>query len=128
MKKSILSIILLLSALMFAFALPGLSSAQGSDPATIYKALVTAQNAHDADAATALFSDDGIAIAGTRIYKGADSIKAWFQVQATINYHIDPGTPLVTNDMLLVQDKISTDAFTKLGLAPLTDDVQVVVA
>src|SRR5262249_4346624 len=48
--------------------------------------------------------------------------------QAAVNYHIDPGTPQVTNDRLDVEDKIMTDAYAKLGLTPLADDVQVVVA
>jgi hypothetical protein len=127
MKKSIFLLAAVSLAVVLALVIPRSSFAADSDPASVYKALVDAQNAHDADAATAQFTDDGIAIAGSRLYSGKDSIKAWFKAQATTNYHIDPGTPQVTNDRLVVEDKIMTDAYAKLGLTPLADNVQVVV-
>lgn len=128
MKKLMSFITLLLMALACVFAVNGPTFAQGNDPAAIYKALTAAQNAHDANAATALFTDDAAAVAGTRMYKGSASIKEWFQVQALGNYQAVMGTPVVTGDTLLIQDQISNDTYKKLGVAPLTDDVQIVVA
>src|SRR5579859_4933894 len=128
MKKSMFAVTILLLALACAFAVPGLSYAQGSDPAAIYKALTAVQNAHDANAATALFTSDAVAIAGSRLYKDSASIKEWFQAQNLGNYQAVMGTPIVNGDTLLIQDQISNDAWKKLGVAPLTDDVQIVVA
>src|SRR5579871_4861178 len=128
MKKSMSIITVILLALACAFAVSGPTFAQGSDPAAIYKALTAAQNAHDANAATALFTDDAAAVAGTRMYKGSASIKEWFQAQALGNYQAVMGTPIVNGDTLLIQDQITNDTYKKLGVAPLTDDVQIVVA
>lgn len=72
--------------LALLFATPSPAAAQSSDPAAVVRALDAALNAHDADAALALFADDAVikdgdpAVGSSGNFVGKDQIRTWLAV------------------------------------------------
>lgn len=104
------------------------AAAPGNDPASVIKASQVAVNAHNTDAAAALFAADAVVTtAGGTIYNGLPAIRGWLQTFGTINFHLDPGTLQASGDVVVTVDKVSIDPWRTLGVAPLDNISQAVV-
>src|SRR5258708_36428925 len=128
MKNLLKSIIILALLVVLSSSLK--SFAQGTDPASVYKAAVDAVNAHNVDAVTALFAPDAVVeLAGDPqgIFNGQQAIQGWFKSLFDQNIHIDAGKPQVTGSVLISVDKVSLAPWQQQGVGPLDNIAQVVI-
>jgi len=114
-------------ALLTAIAFVPSALAQATDPASVYSALVTAQNAHNVDAAAALFDDNAVVVLSEQALMGKAEITAWLQAEATQNFQDTPGTPQINGNTLISQDQITSQTFTQEGMSSASENIQVVV-
>ncbi len=127
MKKQMLVVMVILAVVAALSAVPAVSLAQANDPASVYKSLIDAMNAGDADTAAGLFAQNSVVEIESEIHIGKNGILTFLQNQIAQHFHDDSGKPIVTNDSLIVQDGITTDGFTALGVTPVFYNIQAVV-
>ncbi len=121
--------IAILGAALFlsASSLPA-AYAQPTDPLSVVTASETAVNAHDVEAALALFADDAVVKTPFNVYVGRDQIRRFLQGAVAQNVQDEPfGSPRVAGDTVNWAGKVSYDEWRKLGVAPLETLTEAVV-
>jgi hypothetical protein len=84
---------------------------------TVVNALIAAENAHDADAATALFAEDGVAKLAVETRTGHEQIRAWQQSLADGDFHVElAGEPQIEGNKVTYHNKVDLKMFKNLGL------------
>lgn len=113
--------------LALLLARPGpVAAAQSSDPAAIVKALDAALNAHDPDAALALFADDAVikdgdpAPGSSGNFVGKDQIRTWLAVivDPALRFSIASSDHQVAGDSVTWSWRASIADFVPLGVDP----------
>jgi ketosteroid isomerase-like protein len=106
----------------------------GTDPLSVYRAGVAANNEADLAAALACYADDAVVAqepgppGTTGMYRGNARIAAFLRGAFAQHLHIDIlGTPEVSGDRVTSRDAFLTDDLRALGLAPLEQTVVTVV-
>jgi hypothetical protein len=94
--------------------------AQAADPETVFNLFHAAVNAHDVDAALALFADDGVVQFPNQpppnVFRGAAEIRAWLQGDADQHIQVKTEQLKVAGDMLSWIAKVDTDDVRGLGI------------
>jgi ketosteroid isomerase-like protein len=108
----------------------GAGSAQADDPATAFNAFNVAVNAHDVDAALALFAHDAVVQFPNQpppnIYRGTAEIRAWLQADADQNISVQTEQIQVAGDRVTALGKADVDSLRPLGIT-LAGPVEAVV-
>jgi ketosteroid isomerase-like protein len=111
-------------------------AAEGDDPAEVVDAYAAAINGEDLDAILALYADDAIHILlptpdGTAgICKGKEQFGMFYE-QGVANHDriaVEPGTVAVEGDRVTFAARLSSDAWTELGLGTLESRSEIVLA
>jgi hypothetical protein len=94
--------------------------AQTADPETVFNLFHAAVNAHDVEAALALFADDGVVQFPNQpppnVYRGTAEIRAWLQGDADQHIQVKTEQLKVAGDMLSWIAKVVTDDVRGLGI------------
>lgn len=117
--------LLLLLALVSVAAKPT-SAAQADDPAAVVKALDAALNAHDLEAALALFADDALVKDGdpapgaTGNFLGKEQIRTWLAgvVSPALAFQVTSSGHQVSGDLVTWVWRASIADFKPLGVDP----------
>ncbi len=105
------------TAVAVAVVLGAATGAQGqTDPGSVARALIDAENAHNVDAAVALFADDAVVTLPTGRLTTKDQIRGWQSELAGGNFKATINTPQVSGERVTFSGSIELDAFRKLGL------------
>ena len=132
--------LLITAALALALALSALVattrgvSSQGTDPASVVQAYITAVNSHNVDAVLAVYADDAVhevippPPGAQSVYIGKAQIRQFYQ-QTVVNHdHLEVvGTPQVVGDKVMYTKRIASDSFRRLGLATLDASIVAIV-
>ena len=110
--------------LVTAEAVPAEGSA---GPLALAQAVVAAENAHDVDAAVALFAEDAVATLPQYTRTTPDGIRAWQQELADQHFHGTLVAPRVDGDRVSWTGHIWLDPLRGLGIAPLAGQWDIVV-
>ncbi|HVK05207.1 MAG TPA: nuclear transport factor 2 family protein [Armatimonadaceae bacterium] len=87
------------------------------DPISVINALLAAENAHDVDAAMALFAEDAVADLAVERRTGHAEIRDWQQSLADGHFHMElRGEPEVTGNTVRFPNRLDLDMFKNLGL------------
>lgn len=93
-----------------------------ADPLATVQALLAAENAHDVDAAVALFAPDALVTLALETRTGTAEIRAWQQELADGHFHMEVlGTPEVASDSVAgdsvrFRNRLDLDLFKQMGL------------
>jgi ketosteroid isomerase-like protein len=116
--------------LVSLLALTADSHAQADDPAAVFHAFNTAVNAHDVEAALALFADDAVVQFPNQpppnTYRGTAEIRAWLQADAGQNISVQTEQVQVEGDRVSCLGKVDIDSLRPLGIT-LTGPAEAVV-
>jgi hypothetical protein len=99
-----------------------------AEPVEVARALLAAENAHDAGAAASLFAEDAVARASMDRFTTPDEIRRWQDFLAASDLHIEPGEFRQDGDRVQWGGTIAADFFRNLGLAELTGNWEIVVS
>ena len=113
--KSVLALFVALGAVL---ATPGAGHAQ-SDPASVARALIDAENRHDVEAAVALFTPDAVVIHATGTLTTTAEIRKWQTDLAEGNFRANINTPTVAGDKVTFTGDVRLNSFTSLGIDKL---------
>jgi len=117
-------------ALVVLLALPMAVYAQGTDPISVVIALDEANNAHDIDAALALFADDAVAYFPGQtpdVYTGKEGIRTWLQTDYANNIHVESRNFKIVGDKVTFITTISVDSLRKMGIDSIESASEAVV-
>ena len=125
MLKRLLAL-LILFALVSVAAQPSGAAAQASDPAVVVQALDAALNAHDLEAALALFADGAVVKDGdpapgsTGNFVGKEQIRAWLAgvVNPALAFRVASSGHQVSGDVVTWVWQASVADFKPLGVDP----------
>jgi hypothetical protein len=115
-----------LLAAAFVFAVVGPAHSQ-TDPGAVARALIDAENAHDVNAALALFADDAVVTHATGTLRTRDEIRAWQTELATGNFKATITTPQVTGERATFSGTVELDTLRSLGVSPMESTWDVTV-
>ena len=88
-----------------------------ADPLATVLALLAAENAHDVDAAVALFAPDATVDLALETRTGTAEIRAWQQELAAGHFYMEMlGAPEVAGDRVRFQNRLDLDLFKQMGL------------
>jgi SnoaL-like domain len=112
--------------LVLLLAVPSPTAAQSSDPVAVIESLDTALNAHDRDAALALFADDAVvkdgdpALGASGNFVGTDQIRSWIAaiVDPALRFHITSSGYQVAGNIVTWSWRASIADFLPLGVDP----------
>lgn len=103
------------------FALAPAGYAQTTDPVAVLNAFNAAVNAHDVDAALALFAPDAIAQFPNQpppnVYRGTQEIRTWLQADAAQHIQVTASNVKVTGDRVTWDASIVIDDVRPLGIS-----------
>ena len=116
--RAVKSVLALFVALGAVLATPGAGHAQ-SDPASVARALIDAENRHDVEAAVALFTPDAVVIHATGTLTTTAEIRKWQTELAEGNFRATMGTPTVAGDKVTFNGDVALNSFTSLGIDKL---------
>jgi ketosteroid isomerase-like protein len=117
--RAVKSLLTLLVALGVVLATPGAGQAQ-SDPASVARALIDAENRHDVEAAVALFTPDAVVVHATGTLTTTAEIRKWQTELADGNFRATIiGTPTVAGDKVTFNGDVALNTFTSLGIDKL---------
>jgi ketosteroid isomerase-like protein len=96
------------------------AQAQAADPETVFNLFHSAVNAHDVDAALALFADDAVVQFPNQpppnVFRGKTEIRAWLQGDADQHIQVKTEQVKVAGDRLTWIGKVDTDDVRALGI------------
>jgi hypothetical protein len=101
--------------------------AQAMDALSVLRAFDTAMNAHDVEAALALFADEAVFNAPSGSFRGRGQIRGYLQSLVTRNYRSEELQTQVAGDRVTSRARVFLDEFRTLGIAPLEAMAEVVV-
>lgn len=118
--------LLAILALVSLAALPSSAAAKGDDPVAVVRALDAALNAHDLEAALALFADDAVVKDGdpapgaTGNFVGKEQIRAWLGgvVSPALAFQVMSSGHQVSGDVVTWIWQASIADFKPLGVDP----------
>jgi ketosteroid isomerase-like protein len=113
--KSVLAVVIGLGAVL---ATPGAGYAQ-SDPASVARALIDAENRHDVEAAVALFAPDAVVIDPSGTLTTTADIRKWQTGLAERNFRANINTPTVAGDKVTFPGDVVLNSFSSLGIDKL---------
>ena len=113
--KTVLALVIALGAVLAA---PGAGHAQ-TDPASVARALIDAENRHDVDAAVALFTPDAVVIHATGTLTTTAEIRKWQTELAEGDFHANITTPTVAGDKVTFGGDVVLNSFKALGIDKL---------
>src|SRR5215210_5593610 len=113
--KSVLALFVALGAIV---ATAGAGHAQ-SDPASVARALIDAENRHDVDAVMALFTPDAVVIHATGTLTTTAEIRKWQTELAEGGFRATMGTPTVAGDKVSFNGDVVLNSFKSLGIDKL---------
>jgi ketosteroid isomerase-like protein len=113
--KSVLAVVV---GLGVALATPAAGAAQ-SDPASVARALIDAENRHDVEAVVALFTPDAVVIHATGTLTTTAEIRKWQTELADGNFRATIGTPTVAGDKVTFPGDVVLNSFSSLGIDKL---------
>jgi hypothetical protein len=97
-------------------------------PLAVVTALLAAENAHNVDAAVALFAADAVVSLAIETRRGTDEIRAWQQELAEGHFHMEiVGTPEVAGDTVRFNNRLDLDMFKQMGLGTVEATSQATV-
>jgi ketosteroid isomerase-like protein len=99
-------------------ATPAAGSAQ-SDPASVARALIDAENRHDVEAAVALFAPDAVVVHATGTLTTTAEIRKWQMELAEGNFRAEIGTPSVAGTVVTFTGDVFLSSFQALGIDKL---------
>src|SRR5215212_9060954 len=106
------------SVLGVVLATPGAGHAQ-SDPASVARALIDAENRHDVEGAVALFAADAVVVHATGTLTTTAEIRKWQTELADGNFRATIGTPAVAGDKVTFPGDVVLNSFSSLGIDKL---------
>jgi hypothetical protein len=114
---------------------PAPAGAQATDPRSVFTTLVTAVNAHNVDAALALFADTAtVRIVPApppperELYTGRQEIRTWLEGQVAQNIRVESRSLQVEGDRVTDQTQVYENVFRMLGLDFIETTTVVVVS
>jgi hypothetical protein len=113
--KSVLAVVV---GLGVALATPAAGAAQ-SDPASVARALIDAENRHDVEAVVALFTPDAVVIHATGTLTTTAEIRKWQTELADGNFRATIATPTVAGDKVTFTGDVVLNSFSSLGIDKL---------
>ena len=118
----IASIVFALSALTYA------AEGQNSDPRSVLKRYIEAQNAGELDAALALWADDGVII-NTRGRKvaGKENLRKFIQTNISRKIRQEPEALQTVGDKVTWINRESNESYRKLNVAPVQQNSEILV-
>jgi hypothetical protein len=90
-----------------------------SDPLSVVQALMGAQNAADADAALALFTDDAVIINLTGDKFAGDDLRRFIQTDTWVNDQFAMESPHVGGNKVVWTRSVTAGFYQHLGIAPV---------
>jgi hypothetical protein len=97
--------------------IPGAGDGPAADPLATVHALLAAENAHDVEAAVALFAPDATVTLALETRRGTAEIRAWQRELAEGHFHMEVlGTPEVAGDGVRFHNRLDLDLFKQMGL------------
>jgi ketosteroid isomerase-like protein len=116
--------------LVSVFASVGRGYAQESDPMAVFNALHAAVNAHDVDAALALFAPDAVVQFPNQpppnVFRGTQEIRAWLQGDADQHIQVTTSNVQVTGDRTTWDARVVGDDVRPLSIS-LDGSVEAVI-
>jgi hypothetical protein len=112
------SVLALLLALGVVLATPGAGQAQ-TDPASVARALIDAENRHDVEGAVALFTPDAVVTHATGTLTTTAEIRSWQTELAEGNFRANINTPTVAGDRASFTGDVTLNSFRSLGIDKL---------
>ncbi len=106
--------------------LAGGASAQ-TDPGSVARALIDAENAHNVDAAVAFFADDAVVTLPTGQFTTRDQIRGWQSELAAGNFKATIGTPQVSGERVTFSGSVELDTFRNLGIERMDSNWDITV-
>lgn len=116
--------VIVMAVLVAMFALPTALRAQETDPAAVLSALADALNAGDVDGMMELVADDAVLtfvpdLTGAGPISGREQIRAWYESLVATNTRVEPSNLQTAGDKVTWSNKVWTDDFRALGIAPV---------
>ena len=116
--------VIVMAVLVAMFALPTALRAQETDPAAVLSALADALNAGDVDGMMELVADDAVLtfvpdLTGGGPISGKEQIRAWYESLVATNTRVEPSNLQTAGDKVTWSNKVWTDDFRALGIAPV---------
>jgi hypothetical protein len=111
-------------------------SAQSEDPLAVVNAYIAALNAHDFDAALALFAEGAVVrvvpaprgSAHAGVFAGEDQIRLYLHRHVFPSVHVEVGSFHILGDKATCTAQVSDDSLRARGVAPVEARIEVVVA
>ncbi len=118
----IATVVVALSALTYA------AEGQNSDPRSVLKRYIEAQNAGELDAALALWADDGVII-NTRGRKvaGKENLRKFIQTNISRKIKQEPEAIQTVGDKVTWINRESNESYRKLNVAPVQQNSEILV-
>ena len=118
----IATVVFALSALTYA------AEGQNTDPRSVLKRYIEAQNAGDLDGAVALWADDGVII-NTRGRKvaGKENLRKFIQTNISRKIRQEPEAIQTVGDKVTWINRESNESYSKLNVAPVQQNSEVLV-
>ena len=118
----IATVVFALSALTYA------GEGQNTDPRSVLKRYIEAQNAGELDAALALWADDGVII-NTRGRKvaGQENLRKFIQTNISRKIKQEPEAIQIVGDKVTWINRESNESYSKLNVAPVQQNSEILV-
>ena len=118
----IATVVFALSALTYA------AEGQNTDPRSVLKRYIEAQNAGDLDGAVALWADDGVII-NTRGRKvaGKENLRKFIQTNISRKIKQEPEAIQTVGDKVTWINRESNESYSKLNVAPVQQNSEILV-
>lgn len=113
--RFVLAVVVGLGAVL---ATPGAGHAQ-SDPASVARAFIDAENRHDVEAAVASFTPDAVVVHATGTLTTTAEIRKWQTELADGNFRATIATPTVAGDKVTFTGDVVLNSFSALGIDKL---------
>lgn len=113
--KSVLAVFMALGAVLGTAA----AGHAQSDPASVARALIDAENRHDVEAAVSLFTPDAVVIHATGTLTTTAEIRKWQTELAEGNFRANISAPTVAGDKVTFTGDVVLNSFRSLGIDKL---------
>jgi len=117
-----------IATVVFALSALTYSEGQNTDPQSVLKRYIEAQNAGELDAALALWTDDGVII-NTRGRKvaGKENLRKFIQTNISRKIKQEPEAIQTVGDKVTWINRESNESYSKLNVAPVQQNSEILV-
>lgn len=121
-------VVVALGAVLLLAGLVAPPASAQTDAASVARALIAAENAHDVNAAVNLFAPGAIVNLPTGVFTTRAEIEQWQRELAAGNFRADITPPVaVTPEVVTFSGTVAYDPFRQLGISPLEATWQLVI-